>query len=172
MALGGYEKIAGKRTGGIRSIAMIAATDILDVEFGDIPETYTGITVKPGKEFSTYEFKEGKACFAEELSVSAGVTRVWHEVTFTLERPESASAKAVMELAGTSADGIIAVVTTNSNVSFLVGYSARFAAEQPLRLTKALMTSGNRPAEDITETITLVSQDGCKAPIFAASTTL
>ncbi len=165
MALGGYEKAEGKRSGGIRSLALAAASDVA----GAVMEAgvCTGVTLKQGAVFRKYGFKEGEACFTEEMSIVNGVAKVAHGITFALERPDGSSAQAIAQLAAASEDGIVAIVTTNGNVSFLVGYSDKFGTEQPLRLTKTSLSSGAKPADGTADIIVLASQDDSKAPVYA-----
>lgn len=169
MALEGYGKSAGKRSGGIRSIALAAAGNIAGAEIDNASGICTGIHFNESSGFGLYDFMEGEAYFTEELSVTDGVAKVKHEIAFTLERPDNGSANAVKKLLETSKEGIVAVVTTNSNVSFLVGYSDKFGTEQPLRLEKAEMSTGANPANNTTEIITLVSRDDRKAMVCDAS---
>ncbi len=170
MTLGGYEKSTGKRSGGIRSIALTSVSDITGVETNNASGICTGISFVENGGFGTYEFMEGEASYTEEISIADGVTEVKHEIQFAIERPDNESAKTISELLKTSREGIVAIVTTNSNVSFLVGYSDKFGTEQPLRLEKAKMSTGSNPANNTTEIITLVSRDDCKSMVYNDST--
>lgn len=169
MTLGGYEKNGGKRSGGISSILLAAAKDVTGVECNVIPEVCTAISLNQGVQFAKYEFKEGEAFYAEEMSIEGRVTRVRHEITFTIERPDSGSAQAVARLAKTSAEGMVAIITTNSNVCYLVGCSEKFGMEQPLRLSKASLTTGMTPSDDTKEVISLVSEDDSKAMVYTGN---
>lgn len=172
MALAGYEKSAGKRSGGIRSIALAAAGDIVSVEIDNASGVCTGIDFGDNGGFGIYEFMEGEASFTEEMSVADGVAKVEHKITFVIERPDNNSTDAIMKLLETSKEGIVAVVKTNSNVSFLIGYSDKFGTEQPLRLENSHMSTGSGPADNTTESITLVSRDDCKAMVYDGSITV
>ena len=166
MELGGYEKSSGKRSGGIRSIKLASVNDITDVVTDNTSGICTGINFVENGGFSLYEFMEGEASYSEKMSAADGVTEVEHEIKFSLERPDNDTKMAINELLKTSHKGIVAVVTTNSNVSFLVGYSDKFGTEQPLRLEKTEMSTGTNPANNTSEIITLVSKDDCKSMVY------
>lgn len=165
MALGGYEKSCGKRSGGIRSLDIVSVNDIVSAEY-DHSGNCSGITLKENAEFARYDFREDEAEYTEQIYTDKGVVRVKHTLEFAMERPDGQSAKAVNQLIGECPDGLAAIITTNSNISFLVGYSRKFGAEQPLRLSKSTMDTGRKPADFTAETITLVSEDDSKASVF------
>lgn len=168
MTLEGYKKVVGKLSGGIRAIALVSAADVTGAEYAQ--GVCTEIKLAEGKAFAGYEFKEGESVYTEEMSVRHGVAKVRHTITFAIERPASASAAAAARLAEASAEGMVAIVTTNSRVSFVVGYSEKFGKEQPLRLTTTALTTGRSTADDTTEILTLVSEDDRKAPVYTGST--
>lgn len=170
MGLNGYQRSSGKRSGGLRSISLIESDDMLNAVYDREKSIYSQIVLKEECGLKTYEFREGEAFFSEETETVDGTIRVRHEITFSLERPDKDSANAMDEIINASANGIIAVVTTNNGVSFLVGYSEKFGTEQPLRIKNSHMTTG-RQFQDITvETITLVSEDCTKALVYETGT--
>lgn len=76
------------------------------------------------------------------------------------------SRRSVCELAENSPSGIVAVITTSNNVSYLVGVSRKFGMERPLRLASASGASGKRLSDTTGESIALVGSDTSKAVVF------
>lgn len=78
MALNGYDLRCGKRSGGIRTIALAAVNDIAGVEYeGD---KAAGITLASGAAFAAYHFKEDEALYTEQVSYPDGALVVTHTV--------------------------------------------------------------------------------------------
>ena len=166
MSLKGYIKSQGKKTGGIKNISICAATDISNLTYNKNNHAYSNIELRENCKFANYEFRENEASFSEEVILQNGIVSVKHTVQFSLERPDSNSAVALNELMKISQDGMIAIVATNSGINFLVGYSQDFAAEQPLRIDKSSLDSGEKYADSSLETITLVAEDNSIAAIY------
>lgn len=166
MALNGYQKGCGKRSGGIRSIALAAAKDVVRATPDPLQRVYTQVELRTGASFVEYAFREGEAEYAEEATVVAGVRRIRHTIEFSLDRPDTETARALGELAEESTDGMIAIVTTNSGISLLVGYSEKFGTEQPLRLATSKLATGKMPADRNAENVVLVSEDDSKAVVY------
>lgn len=166
MALNGYQKGCGKRSGGVRSIALAAADDLVLASLDPLLGVYAQVELRTGARFVEYAFREGEAEYTEEATVVAGVRRIRHTIEFSLERPDTETARALGELAEESADGMIAIVTTNSGISLLVGYSEKFGTEQPLRLASSKLTTGKMPADHNADNVVLASEDDSKAVAY------
>ena len=167
MTLKGYSRSGGRRSGGIRSVALARADAVRAVEYDAGDDSFSEIDLLPGEKFSLYNFKEDEASYSETLSCSGGVVSVTHELTFMLEKMDEVSRMAVEELCEASYDGLIAVVTTNSDVSLMVGYSRKFGAERPLKVSRSAAVTGRGPADVTGETLSLVSTDGSKSKRFS-----
>ncbi len=163
MQLSGYRRACGKRNGGIRSLALVQAEAVVDAEYDVDAGCWAGLTLSPGTEFTEYHFKEDEAAFTETVASNAAGVLVTHTLSFTLERMDTASAHAVRELCSSAPNGLVAVVTSNNDVSVIVGYSRRFGAAYPLRVQRAAAASGRKLADTSAETVVLVSVDTDKA---------
>lgn len=164
MRLTGYRRTCGRCNGGIRSVALVGADAVAGVERDPATGGYTAITLAEGAAFALYRFREDQAEYTETVSTDEGPVLVEHALEMMLERMDGASARAVQELCG--AGGVVALVTTNSGVTLLVGYSDRFGARYPLRLNRSSGESGRRPTDDTAERVVLRSADTAKARVF------
>lgn len=163
MQLTGYRRACGKRNGGIRSLALVQAEAVTAADYDVDAGCYTGITLAGGKAFAVYHFKEDEAAFTETAVTNAAGALVTHRLSFTLERMDEASATAVQELCKSAPNGLIAIVTSNNDVSVLAGYSERFGAAYPLRVQSAAAASGRKLTDVSVETVVLASSDVDKA---------
>lgn len=90
------------------------------------------------------ELIDDESHYEEELENKNGITRLSHRLCLTANRKcaEAWLDKEFLELA--AIDGVVAVVTLNDGRTLIVGYSAHFEAEQPLRLHSLTSTSGSK----------------------------
>lgn len=167
MELTGYRRACGKRSGGIRSIALVGADAVTGAGFDRNTGTYTDISLRGNAKFSLYHFKEDEARYNEALVATAGPMLVQHKLEFTLGKIDRESSGAAEELCRASADGIIAIVTTNNGVSLLVGYSEKFGTEYPLRMDKCSADSGRKITDAGIHQITLSSKDTANAKVYS-----
>lgn len=161
MALSNYTRSQGRHNGGIRTIGLIDQREIASATIADA--TYTAITFSEGCCFSRYEFREDEAEYKETLSVSNGALVVAHELKFLLDKMGEACSQAISTLAEAAENGLVAIVLTTNGDSFIVGHSAEFGKERPLRFISATGTTGKQLSESTGEVITLRSQDVSKA---------
>ncbi len=166
MQLSGYRRACGKRNGGIRSLALVQAEAVAEAEYDVDAGCWARLTLSQGKEFAEYHFKEDEAVFTETVTANAAGVLVTHTLSFVLERMDTASARAVRELCTSTPNGLVAIVTTNNDVSVVVGYSRKFGAGYPLRVQRAAAASGRKLADTSAETVVLVSVDIDKAIPF------
>lgn len=163
MQLTGYRRACGKRNGGIRSLALVQAEAVQAADYDHDEGAWAGLTLETGKEFAVYHFKEDEAAFTETAVANAAGVLVTHTLSFTLERMDTDSARAVRELCNDAPNGLVAIVTTNNDVSVLAGYSRRFGPGYPLRVQRADAVSGRKLTDTSMETVVLVSVDTDKA---------
>lgn len=165
MSLNGYRRASGKRSGGVKSVALIEAGALADVRYDAAGGSCTSVSGV----FAAYHFKEDEARYTETVSGGAGPATVKHELTLSLERMDGQTRRAVEELLADAGGGFVAVVTTSNDVSLLVGCSRKFGAEYPLRLAKSVGTTGSALTDTTAESIVLTSTDASKALVFTGS---
>lgn len=163
---GGYTHSCRKTTGGIKSIKIFERCELEDIVFNSATGTYGGIKLKEGYRPKTYIFKEGAAKFQESMHVENGCESVDHEIEFYLDMVDGGTTRCVEELTLASQCGIIAVVTTANDVSFLAGYSEELYDERPLKLREAEATSGYVHKDACGIKIKLGSRDISMSRIF------
>lgn len=168
MALTGYKRASGKRSGGICKISMIAANQITGAEI-DESGVCTALILAEEAAFQHYQFDEDQALYTETVACGKGALSVTHVLSFVLGRLDDASRKAVEELAEVSPDGVVAVVTTNNGVSLLVGYSERFGIERALKLEKSVGTTGEKLSDAGAEQVVLSCTDIAKALVYSGT---
>lgn len=97
--------------------------------------------------------------YEETIENKCGVTRISHRLHLCASR-ECAEAWLDNEfLEQMALDGVVAVASLNDGRTLLVGYSAHFEAEQPLRLESLTSTSGSELHETPVVTLQLHSHD-------------
>ncbi len=156
----GVTRTCRDRSGGVRRISLVRAADVAEVAASDGGVAVGEVILAPGRRFSGYAFVEGSAALREEVSVEAGAALVRHELEFALDPVSAESAAATEELAIVSCrGGVVAVVETAAGEKFLVGYSSKFRAGQPLRLQKVQGRTGTGKSDKSLYTIVLHSTD-------------
>lgn len=165
MTPNGYRRACGKRSGGVKSVALIEARALAGVQYDAASGSYTSVSGA----FAAYHFKEDEARYTETVSCGAGPALVKHELTLDLERMDAETCRAVQELCADAGGGFVAVVTTANDVSLLVGYSSKFGAEYPLRLAKSVGTTGSALTDVTAESIVLASTDTSKSLMFTGA---
>jgi len=108
---------------------------------------------------AAWAFCEDRAHYSEELTgAHPRVPLVLHTLDATIAAtPESR--RAVRELRAVNGAGFVARVTLASGERVVVGSSARFGVEYPLRLAECSLASGHTPADLCALTLKFVSTD-------------
>lgn len=151
--------------GGIENIALIAADDLVSAEYDHNTDAYTKISVREGAGFVPYRFAEDQAYYIEQIARNVGQPVVRHELHFTVGGMNRSTRRAIEELAN-APGGVVALVEGRQGETMLLGWSAKFAAEQPLRLSRAEGSTRSAPDETPAETIALAASDTEKASTF------
>jgi hypothetical protein len=160
MKLNGYRRAAGKRNGGLWSVALVSADAVVAVTKAAEGE-YSAMTLAEGETPALYHCKEDEAAYTETVGADGVVT---HELSITMERMDPTSAKAVNEILDASREsGIVAIIRTNNDTSILVGWSEWFKGRYPLRLHSTAGVTGRTLSDVSAETVVLRSVDADKA---------
>ena len=167
MALTGFAKTCSKCCGGIKHIYLAATTDIISVTCDN--NTVTGIQMNDSAFFVNYDFQEDNASYTENASLSDGSYYVEHTLSFSLNNMNTGSLSATEELAEASYDGLIAIVTTNNNESFIIGYTPQFGLERALRLKSVSSDTGKKLKDTTSRNITLYCCDTSGALSFTGT---
>lgn len=163
-----YVKKCSRHNGGIRHLRLAAANDIASIELS--AGQVTNIVFKQRARFAEYDFCEGTGELREEIDDYYSF-KVKHTLSFSLNNLDTASLTAIEQLKVHSCDGIVALVTTNSGETLLVGYSVDFATERPLRLQKMVAESGQDLGDASLCNITLYGEDtALSMPYIGAQT--
>ncbi len=163
----GHCNPCGNRSGGVRSISLARASSIVQVTFDDASRSVAALTLREGEALVEVPFMEDSASFAEQASWEKGALLVVHELRFSADPVDAATARAVERLAeGSRTGGLIALVRTQAGECFLVGYSRRFGMEQALRLAESKAATGVRKADKPLRTFVLRSADDAPALPF------
>lgn len=162
MALNGYTVTCGRKTGGIKRIGLIAASDVKSVTVAD--SAVTAITLNTSAKFRRYEFQQDQA----ELTIGGSGTSVDISIDMWLEKMSAAGSKAINEILDSLPCGVMALVELANGESCLVGYSAILGANRPIKTASLGGTSGRAFADDSYQQITLtVSQPD--EPLYLSS---
>ena len=157
--LSGLERSATRPKGGVRTVRLATTAEVSAAATSPDNDTRSA-SIASAVEASgaSYDFREDGAQYSETLTGDDSQPLVRH--TLVMEFPaEKAARSTVDELLAHSHEGFVAVVTRASGEQLLVGYSPRFGAAYPLRVTKVGSTSGSKPADFPALTLTLESID-------------
>lgn len=152
MTLSGLQKISVRPRGGLASVKFIPAsagvtTDAARSAAADLEEHF--LDAQP------YFFREDGANYTEALTAEGLVKH-----TLELDFPATSEARlAVDQLLAQSSGGIVASAVTASGETLLIGWSERFGAAYPLRVTAVASGSGSTPGDLPTINLTLSSVD-------------
>ena len=143
-----------KPVGGVESVALYPADAVVTALFSS-----SGCEVSLSGTPLEVELLEGLSHFEEYSEVKNGATRIVHELHLVADREEALPWLEREFLERIALEGSIAVVTLCDGRRLLVGYSALFGEEQPLRLDKLTSASGNSPHDTPTVTLQLSACD-------------
>ena len=154
-----------KPIGGISSCALYPA-DAARIS----AVTRQGCKVTFNKAPYEFELFDEHSSLSEQMVAENGILKVTHRLTLVADR-NLASAWLEAPFTNQAIDkGLVAEVTLTDGRHLLVGWSHRFQAEQPLRLSSLRSDSGTRANETPTLTLTLESRDNTFAmPVIQES---
>lgn len=143
-----------KPVGGVESIALYptnaVATALFSSEGVEVGLSGTPIEV---------ELLEDLSCYEEVCESKCGITRISHKLTLVADRTNAEAWLATDFLERASIEGLVAVASLCDGRTLLIGYSATFCNEQPLRPLSLLSSSGNSLHDKPTVSLQLVSHD-------------
>lgn len=105
------------------------------------------------------EVVNGASLYEEECVIDNGVFKVEHRLSLVVHRRFADALLDPEFLKRASVEGVIAFLYTADGRTLLVGYSQRFADEQPLLLEKVLSSSQHIVEEYPTVTLQFASHD-------------
>lgn len=97
--------------------------------------------------------------YEESLENESGVVKVRHTLNLVADASLAQEWLEPRFLERCATEGVVAEVRLTSGRHILVGYSATFLNEQPLRLETLISTSGKSPKDHPTVTLRLLSHD-------------
>ncbi len=143
-----------KHLGGVRSIRLYGASDILSVAYDTRSKCFGLPQLKEGCSPLDLCFVEGSATFEERLGDNGVVT---HRVGCDIA---GAQPEAVERVRSFAREGVVALVTTADGGCYLVGYSPKAEGDYPLLLTEARVESHASRRESASTSLLLGSTDG------------
>ncbi len=156
MSLSGLGRASAKPAGGVTTVELVPAAGFTGVQYHRDGEYFSG--VETSEPFAAYVFREDRADYSEEASADAGQLLVKHRLS--MEFPAGPAARrAVDELSGRGASGLVALITMGSGERLIAGYSSRFGKLYPLRIARVSSVSGSRPSDFPAVTVVLESTD-------------
>ena len=134
-----------KPVGGVESVTLYPANAVESALFSS-----DGCEVDLLDDLSQYE---------ECAECNDGVACVSHRLSIVADRRDASDWLTIEFLEQVLYEGLVAVVSLCDGRRLLVGYSAQFTTEQPLRLESLTSSSGSRLHDTPTVTLRLVSYD-------------
>lgn len=171
MALLGFEPAYIKRSGGLDSLLLVGARDILSASYDRESDSFASVVLRPGSAMARYCFREDEACYVESVSRKRGALLVSHEISFKLAGVDKDTRRAVTELMEESS-GIVAVAYTNSGERLLIGYSREFGTERALKPAEGGVSTGEKFSDYPTSSVILVSNDTALSLLYTGDVPL
>lgn len=144
-----------KPVGGVESVTLYPANAVESALFSS-----DGCEVELSDEFSLeIDLLDDLSQYEECAECNDGVTCVSHRLSIVADRRDASDWLTIEFLEQVLYEGLVAVVSLCDGRRLLVGYSAQFTTEQPLRLEALTSSSGSRLHDTPTVTLRLVSYD-------------
>ena len=144
-----------KAVGGVESVALYPADAVVVALFST-----EGCEVRLEGKPIEVELLDNGSYYEEHSKTEGGATKISHKLHLKADR-KSAEAWLKPQFAErASIEGVVAVVRLCDGRELLVGYSAIFGSEQPLRLESLTSTSGSSPRDIPSVELHLVANDG------------
>lgn len=144
-----------KPVGGVERATLYPANAVVSALFSS-----DGCEVELSDEFAVeIDLLDDLSQYEECAECNDGVACISHRLSIVADRGEATDWLTTEFLERASHEGLIAVVSLCDSRRLLVGYSARFADEQPLRLESLTSSSGSSLRDAPTVMLRLVSYD-------------
>lgn len=143
-----------KPIGGVESVTLYPADAVEMALFSS-----NGCEVALRGETVSVELLDDASYYQEVAENREGAKRISHTLHLVADRAKGQRWLEEEFLERCAIEGVVAVIRLCDGRRLLGGYSAAFAAEQPLRLESATSTSGNSPRDIPTAILRLVSHD-------------
>lgn len=159
MGLTGFARRQEMCCGGLASVGIVAANEVMSVTYDEATASYTGLVLRAGAFPAIYEFREDTAFYRQTTKGLSPFVSVQHELSFLLGGADEASVSALAELLENNRSGFVALVRTVCDDVFLIGWSQEFEEECPLRVTAAVADTSDEYGNDSFCRITMCSED-------------
>ena len=147
---------------------LCAADNIANAEFDAATTLCKRVVFEDSDSVMTCSLLEDASSFKERYHFDGGAIAVQHKLTLVADRNMAAVWLESSFHHECMRKGVCAVVTMNDGRQLLVGISARFGTEQPLRPIEIISSSGSRLSDVPTITFTLESYDTSPAALLGS----
>jgi len=162
----GYCHRFGKNIGGIKQILLTPVCNIKSASTDPVSGHFHSLLLHEPAKLAECSFAENAIRYREETDNRNGVPSIVHSLEFHTDKIDGESDRFIRMLVEASQSGLAAVITTQNNIRLVVGYSEEHGTERPLRLQQVIADTGNKPADNGHEAISLISRDTAKARIL------
>ncbi len=152
-----------RRKGGLRSIKMVDVNQLLECQFDTLSGGLVSFTLNEGSEFCNICYKETSASYKETITNDKGCARVKHELGFDIVADDISSSGFIAKLISGAITGVIAKITDNNSRCYLVGLSADFGAELPLKMQNVSSDTNSEFSSYPLLVVSLTSEDNRRA---------
>ena len=148
-----------KPAGGVRSVILTPADNILNVSFDNTGSRWRYCNMVDEQQAMECTLVEDRSSFEEKLTDDEGLLSVRHTLRLVSDRnfAEMWIEKDFAEECRRS--GLVAIAMLGDGRNVVVGYSRKFYDEQPLRLKSLSVHSGSKPSDVPTVEMVLESVD-------------
>lgn len=157
------------RYGGLSRLRLAAAQDVLAAKYDKTSGCFAELVLATGASMACYEFEEDTALYRQTVEGEYPYEKVVHDISFSLPYFGSSSSDALAELLAGNPGGFVALVTTTTEETYLVGWSLECEEEAPLRVVSAKADSRAEYAGDSFCVVELRSEDISFAKLFSGT---
>lgn len=167
MALLGYNKVCGARSGGGNRLYLALTSEVEDFTLGS--EDYSAVSMIDTNVFHEYEFERDTFELKFDDTRENGAFKSVATIEVMLPKLSQTSRDAIQELADNSDCGLIAIAEDANGTMWVVGYTEKHKKKRPLELATNAGTTGKALTDANGDTLTLTCEAGEKFRTFTGT---
>lgn len=167
MALLGYTKVCGSRSGGGNALYLAKSEDVTSFTLGT--KEYSAVTMNATEVFHKYEFERDTAQLTFEDVRENGAFKSTATLQVLLPKLSQSNRDAIQELADNSDCGLIGIFVDANNEQWVVGYTEKHKKARPLELASNNGATGAALTDANGDTLVLSCEAGEKFRTFTGT---
>lgn len=160
MALIGYNKVCGPRSGGGITLWLASKSDVASFTLATDEKFYDTVTMEASAVFTKYEFDADTCGFVITPTRENRSKKYEPKIEWTLGKLDKASRNAVEEIMDASDCGLIGIVEDANGQKWVCGYSEKHKKDRPLEFGDGTIDIGKALSDGNVVTISLMATSG------------